>query len=57
MPKSWYDESEGYGQNFIPVNSVGAYIPGGTAKYPSTVLMSTIPAKIAGVKIFQSRAL
>ncbi len=50
MPKSWYDESEGYGQNFIPVNSVGAYIPGGTAKYPSTVLMSTIPAKIAGVK-------
>lgn len=50
LPKSWYDETEGYGQNFIPVNSVGAYIPGGTARYPSTVLMSTIPAKIAGVK-------
>ncbi len=33
-----------------PINSVGCYIPGGKAKYPSTVVMCTIPAKIAGVK-------
>lgn len=32
-----------------PISSVGCYIPGGTAIYPSTLLMSTIPAKIAGV--------
>lgn len=33
-----------------PLNSVGIYVPGGTASYPSTVLMNAIPAKIAGVK-------
>ena len=35
---------------YIPLNSVGIYVPGGTASYPSTVLMNAIPAKIAGVK-------
>jgi len=35
---------------YIPINSVGIYVPGGTASFPSTVLMSAIPAKIAGVK-------
>ena len=38
------------GQKVIPVDRAGLYVPGGTASYPSTVLMDVIPAKIAGVK-------
>ena len=38
------------GQKVLPLERVGIYVPGGTAAYPSTVLMNTIPAKIAGVK-------
>ena len=38
------------GQKVIPVDRAGLYVPGGTAAYPSTVLMDSIPAKIAGVK-------
>ena len=38
------------GQKVIPVDRAGVYVPGGTAAYPSTVLMDVIPAKIAGVK-------
>ncbi len=38
------------GQKVIPVDRAGLYVPGGTATYPSTVLMDVIPAKIAGVK-------
>ncbi len=38
------------GQRILPLDRVGLYIPGGTASYPSTVLMNAIPAKIAGVK-------
>ena len=37
------------GQKFTPIEKVGIYVPGGTASYPSTVLMNAIPAKIAGV--------
>ena len=37
------------GQRVIPVDRAGLYVPGGTAAYPSTVLMDSIPAKIAGV--------
>jgi len=37
------------GQRVIPVDKAGLYVPGGTAAYPSTVLMDSIPAKIAGV--------
>ena len=37
------------GQKIVPVSVAGIYVPGGTAAYPSTVLMDTIPAKIAGV--------
>lgn len=37
------------GQKVTPVRSAGIYVPGGTAAYPSTVLMNAIPAKIAGV--------
>lgn len=37
------------GQRVLPLAKVGVYVPGGTAAYPSTVLMNVIPAKIAGV--------
>ena len=37
-------------KKFIPIPSIGCYIPGGLAKYPSSVIMSVIPAKVAGVK-------
>lgn len=36
------------GQKILPIERVGIYVPGGTASYPSTVLMDTVPAKIAG---------
>ncbi|MBQ7719011.1 MAG: histidinol dehydrogenase, partial [Clostridia bacterium] len=38
------------GQRVIPLARVGLYVPGGTAAYPSSVLMNAIPAKVAGVK-------
>ena len=38
------------GQRVLPLAKVGVYVPGGTAAYPSTVLMNVIPAKIAGVQ-------
>lgn len=42
------------GQRVIPLDSVGVYVPGGTAAYPSSVLMNVIPAKVAGVsKIYK----
>lgn len=51
--KSGYviEEKDGIvlGQKVTPIASVGLYIPGGTASYPSSVLMNCIPAKIAGV--------
>ncbi len=37
-------------KKFIPIQSVGCYIPGGLARYPSSAIMSVVPAKIAGVK-------
>ena len=38
------------GQKIVPIEKVGIYVPGGMAVYPSSVLMNTIPAKIAGCK-------
>lgn len=38
------------GQLVLPMETVGIYVPGGTARYPSSVLMNALPAKIAGVK-------
>ena len=38
------------GQRVLPLDSVGIYVPGGRAQYPSSVLMNAIPARIAGVK-------
>ena len=49
MPQGWHDPSNGYGELMAPVSRVGAYVPGGTARYPSTVLMTVIPARVAGV--------
>ena len=49
---SWqYTESDGttLGQKVTPLDRVGVYVPGGKAAYPSTVLMNTVPAKLAGV--------
>ena len=40
----------GLGQQVLPLERVGIYVPGGTASYPSTVLMTAIPARVAGVK-------
>ncbi|MBO4780098.1 MAG: histidinol dehydrogenase [Selenomonadaceae bacterium] len=53
LPKSWITyrgENSMLGQAIIPLNRVGVYVPGGTAAYPSSVLMNIIPAKVAGVK-------
>ena len=52
MPEEWDYEKNGLklGQLIRPLQRVGCYIPGGRASYPSTVLMATIPAKVAGVK-------
>ena len=38
------------GMRNVPIDSVGVYVPGGTAPYPSSVLMNVIPARVAGVK-------
>ena len=49
---SWqYQEEDGtvLGQQVTPLDSVGVYVPGGTAAYPSSVLMNVVPAKVAGV--------
>ena len=49
---SFIINGDGYitGQKITPIEKVGLYVPGGTAAYPSTVLMDSIPAKIAGCK-------
>ncbi len=49
---SFIISGDGYitGQKITPIEKVGLYVPGGTAAYPSTVLMDSIPAKIAGCK-------
>ncbi len=53
IPGEWFveiDEGVNAGQIVRPLENVGCYIPGGRAVYPSTILMTVIPAKIAGVK-------
>lgn len=50
---SWITTEENgtiLGQKVTPLDSAGVYVPGGTAAYPSSVLMNVIPAKVAGVK-------
>ena len=49
--QSWMDFGEGgLGQWIRPLERVGVYVPGGKASYPSTLLMTAIPARVAGVK-------
>lgn len=49
---SWFDYKDGIilGQKMTPIQSVGVYVPGGKAVYPSSVLMNILPAKVAGVE-------
>lgn len=50
---SWFDSQENgiiLGQKVTPLETVGVYVPGGKAVYPSSVLMNVLPAKVAGVK-------
>ena len=50
--RSWVDAQLGkvMGQRVLPLRRVGMYVPGGTAAYPSSVLMNAIPATVAGVR-------
>ena len=50
--EDWRVEVDGreIGRRFRPIERVGAYVPGGTAAYPSSALMAVIPAKVAGVE-------
>ncbi|WP_319380026.1 histidinol dehydrogenase [Thiomicrorhabdus sp.] len=53
VQESWtYEEADGtmLGQQVTPLDSVGLYVPGGKAAYPSSVIMNAIPAKVAGVE-------
>lgn len=52
LSESWWVSGGGriVGQKVVPVRSAGAYAPGGTAAYPSSVLMTVVPARVAGVK-------
>ncbi len=53
VQKSWsYEEADGtmLGQQVTPLDTVGLYVPGGKAAYPSSVIMNAIPAKVAGVE-------
>ena len=53
LPKTWLTYRKNgamLGQNCLPLACVGIYVPGGTASYPSSVIMNAVPAKVAGVK-------
>lgn len=52
LESSFFKEEEGIvlGQKVLPLEKVGIYVPGGKAAYPSTVLMNTVPAVVAGVE-------
>ena len=52
-PNSWMtyrDRGSILGQSIIPLDRVGIYVPGGTAAYPSSVIMNAVPAVVAGVR-------
>ncbi len=50
LPAGWTHESGEYGEIVTPVRSAGAYVPAGTAPLASTVVMTVIPARVAGVR-------
>ncbi len=49
-PEPFYSNGTRITVNYKPIEDVGVYVPGGSASYPSTVLMNTMPARVAGVK-------
>ncbi|MFH1140273.1 MAG: histidinol dehydrogenase, partial [Chloroflexota bacterium] len=49
LPKTWHDSNTGLGEIVVPLERVGVYAPGGTAAYPSTVIMTAVTARTAGV--------
>ena len=49
LPESWHDNERHFGELITPVKRVGAYVPGGTAPLASTVIMTVVPARVAGV--------
>ena len=49
-PRTWMDFRAGYGALSTPCETAGVYVPGGSAPLPSTVLMTAIPARVAGVR-------
>ena len=49
-PEPFYSNGTRITINYKPIEDVGVYVPGGSASYPSTVLMNTMPARVAGVK-------
>lgn len=55
LRQSWFSTENGIilGQRVLPLETVGLYVPGGKAAYPSSVLMNVVPAKVAGVKNIQ----
>lgn len=50
LPKSWSDSKRNVGEKVTPLNSVAAYVPAGTAPLASTVIMTVVPAQVAGVE-------
>jgi histidinol dehydrogenase len=52
IPTEWWDERDGvrFGEIVRPLRTVGCYVPGGRARYPSTVAMTVVPAVVAGVE-------
>lgn len=52
LPPEWWDERNGvrFGEIVRPLQSVGCYVPGGRAAYPSSVAMTVVPAVVAGVE-------
>lgn len=52
LPEEWFDRSTGdevIGELIRPLRRIGIYVPGGRAAYPSTVIMASVPAQVAGV--------
>jgi histidinol dehydrogenase len=50
LPKSWSDGTGKFGERVTPLSSIAAYVPAGTAPLASTVIMTVVPAKVAGVE-------
>ena len=50
VPRGWHDDSGEFGEVVTPIDSVGVYVPAGRAPLASTVLMTVVPARVAGVR-------